>query len=415
MGATAHPEAPEKPPTSPTTETVKFALKAVDTAKEVVELELEAADEVAVRELARHRGYAILTLSRSSLSAPWELKRPFPATLFSIELLALLDAGLNVVEALQTLAEKEPHGAHRRVLDELLEALQRGESLSRAIERMPQHFSDLYVATIRSSERTGNVREALSRFVAYQEELDKLRKKVVAALIYPAILLAVGAAVLAFLMFYVVPRFASVYQEISTGMPLFSSLLLSSGRWVGQHAMAVAGALAALCTALVYTLSKEAIRGALIASLWRIGPLGERLRVYQLARLYRTVGMLLRAGVPAVKAFEMVSGLLAANLREQLGRAVAALKEGRSVSSALTAAGLATPVATRMMAVGEKSGQMGELMDRIARFYDDETARFVDAFARVFEPALMALLGLAVGAVVVLMYMPVFELAGAIQ
>jgi general secretion pathway protein F len=394
---------------------VKFAVKAVDAAKGVVELELEAADEVTVRELARHRGYAVLTLSRSRLSTPWELGRPFPATLFSIELLALLDAGLNVVEALQTLAEKEPRGAHRRVLDGLLQALQRGESFSRAIERMPQHFSELYVATIRSSERTGNVREALSRFIAYQEELEKLRKKVVAALIYPAILLGVGTAVLAFLMFYVVPRFARVYQDISTGIPLFSSLLLSSGRWVEQHAVGTAVALVLACASLVYALSKEAVRAAFMTRLWRIGPLGERLRVYQLARLYRTVGMLLRAGVPAVRAFEMVSGLLAANLREQLARVVAALKEGRSISSALTTAGLATPVATRMMAVGEKSGQMGELMDRIARFYDDETGRFVDAFARVFEPALMALLGLAVGAVVVLMYMPIFELAGAIQ
>jgi general secretion pathway protein F len=125
--------------------------------------------------------------------------------------------------------------------------------------------------------------------------------------------------------------------------------------------------------------------------------------------------MLLRAGVPAVKAFEMVSSLLASNLREQLARAVAALKEGHSMSAALTAVGLATPIATRMMIVGERSGHMGELMDRIARFYDDDTARFVDAFTRIFEPALMALLGLAVGAVVVLMYMPVFELAGAIK
>ena len=394
---------------------MKFAVKAVDAANEVVQLELEAADEVAVRQLAQHRGYSVLTLSRRALSAPWELKRPFPTTLFSIELLALLDAGLNVVEALQTLAEKEPRGAHRSVLDELLEALQRGESLSRAIEHMPQHFSELYVATIRSSERTGNVREALSRYIAYQEELGKVRKKIVAALIYPAILVTVGTAVLVFLMFYVVPRFARVYEDISKGLPLFSSLLLATGLWLEQHAFAAAFAAAAISGAMVYALSKERSRAALMAHLWRIGPLGERLRIYQLARLYRAAGMLLRAGIPAVKAFEMVSSLLAANLREQLSRAIASLKEGRSMSAALTAVGLATPIATRMMIVGERSGQMGELMDRIARFYDDDTTRFVDAFTRIFEPALMALLGLAVGAVVVLMYMPVFELAGAIQ
>jgi general secretion pathway protein F len=174
-------------------------------------------------------------------------------------------------------------------------------------------------------------------------------------------------------------------------------------------------ALGAAVAAAAYGLSKERVRAGLIDRLWRLPSIGERMRVYQLARLYRTVGMLLRAGIPAVKAFEMVSGLLAPNLRGQLNRAVILLKEGSAISSALTSTGLATPVATRMMVVGERSGQMGELMDRTARFCDDETSRFVDAFTRVFEPVLMALLGVAVGAVVVMMYMPVFELAGSLR
>src|SRR5258708_9482986 len=192
---------------------MRFAVTAVDSANQVVAVQLEAADEVAAHDMARQRGYAVLTLQRTSLRflAPFRARQSFPTTLFSIELLALLDAGLNVVEALQTLAEKEPRGIHRQVLDDLLQALYRGESLSRALERMPESFSALYVATIRSSERTGNVREALSRYVAYQEELDTVRKKVIAALIYPAILIAVGTAVLGFLMFYVVPRFAKIY------------------------------------------------------------------------------------------------------------------------------------------------------------------------------------------------------------
>jgi len=139
------------------------------------------------------------------------------------------------------------------------------------------------------------------------------------------------------------------------------------------------------------------------------------MKIYQLARFYRTVGMLLRSGIPALRAFEMVSSLLASSLRAQLAGATASLSAGQTISAALTAAGLATPVASRMMAVGERSGQMGELLERIARFYDDETARYVDAFVSVFEPVLMALLGVAVGVVVVLMYMPIFELAGSLQ
>jgi general secretion pathway protein F len=143
--------------------------------------------------------------------------------------------------------------------------------------------------------------------------------------------------------------------------------------------------------------------------------MGERIKTYQLARMYRTLGMLLRAGIPFVRAVSMVEDLLAEHLRAQLASSRKSIEEGISLSAALTAAGLASPVATRMLVVGERGGQLGEILERIARFYDDETSRFVDWFTRLLEPALMAILGLAVGGVVVLMYMPIFELAGAIQ
>jgi len=394
-----------------------FELKAVDAGNQVVALALDAADEAAARDMARQRGFAVLAVGRKNafLLNPFARKHHFPAALFAIELLALLDAGLNVVEALQALADKEPGGASRQVLAALLEALYRGESLSQAVGRFPRAFPPLFVATVKSSERTGNLSEALSRYIAYQEELDKVRKKVLAALLYPAILLVVGTLVLSFLLFYVVPRFARVYEDISADLPFFSELLLATGRWVESHGLVSVLSLGLFVFVFVFYISKESSRAKILEQLWRIPALGERMMIYQLARFYRTTGMLLMAGIPALKAFEMVDGLLAPNLRAQLAQATALLSEGRSISDALTATGLATPVATRMLAVGERGGRMGEMMDRIARFYDDETARFVDAFTRVFEPLLMTVLGLAVGLVVVLMYMPVFELAGSVR
>jgi general secretion pathway protein F len=396
---------------------MRFDLKAVDSNNRVVALDLEATDEAAARDTARHRGYAVLTIGRKNalLSNPFTRQARFPATLFSIELLALLEAGLNAVEALQTLADKEPGGENRQVLTELLDALYRGESLSQAVARFPRAFPPLFVATVKSSERTGNLKDALSRYIAYQEELDKVRKKVLAALLYPAILLVVSTLVLSFLLFYVVPRFARVYEDISAELPFFSGLLLAVGRWVEHNGLAAVLLAGSALFALTYSFSRKSIRAKILEQFWRVPALGERMMIYQFARFYRTTGMLLMAGIPARKAFEMVGGLLAPNLRAQLARATALLGEGRSISGALSAVGLATPVATRMMAVGERSGRMGELMDRIARFYDDETARFVDAFTRVFEPLLMTVLGLAVGLVVVLMYMPVFELAGSVR
>ena len=392
---------------------MRFALKAVNSENVVVAVAFDAPNEAALRDLAKERGLAILSVKRQGLA--WTRPGRFPTALFSIELLALLEAGLNVVEAIQTLAEKEGLGETRRVLAELLAALENGLSLSQAVSRFPEAFSALYVATIKSSEQTGNLREALSRYIAYQEEFERVRKKIFASLLYPAILSVVGAAVFAFLLLYVVPRFARVYQDISTELPLFSSLLLTVGQWIDRYRLSIGIAAVVFAVAATYAISRTGIRAALVAQLWKVPTLGERARIYQLSRLYRTSGMLLRAGIPAAVALGMVVDLLPSALRGALRRAVTLVEEGSAMSMALTATGLTSPVATRMLLVGERSGRMGDLMDRIAQFYDEETSRFMDAYMRVFEPVLMALIGIGVGAVVVLMYMPIFELAGSIR
>ena len=136
-----------------------------------------------------------------------------------------------MVEALTTLSEKSSNSESGEIVTGLLNAIRRGESFSQAVARFPRHFSPLYVATIRASERTGNVKEALGRYIAYQQELDKVTKKMVSAAIYPAILAIVGALVLGFLMFYVVPRFARVYEDMSSTLPFFSQVLLGFGSW----------------------------------------------------------------------------------------------------------------------------------------------------------------------------------------
>ncbi|MEA3192095.1 MAG: ral secretion pathway protein [Betaproteobacteria bacterium] len=394
---------------------MQFSLKAFDARQQVVSLTLEAVSEAAARDGARQQGLNVFFIKSTGIRIGARRTARFSAGLFSVELMALLEAGLNLVEALQTLAEKEAHGERHEVLAAMVAAIHRGEPFSQAVASLPRHFSPLYVATIQASERTGNVKEALGRYITYQEELDRVKKKVVSASIYPAILAIVGSLVLGFLMFYVVPRFARVYEDMSGGLPLFSRLLLAFGRFVGDHAWPIAFAAVCVIAFFFWAVSRPALRAAFNARLWRIPALGERMKVYQLARLYRTAGMLLRAGVPAVRALDMVKDLLAAHLQPQLIAARRQIEQGKPMSVALGAAGLTTPVATRMMEVGERGGDMGNMLGQIARFHDEEVARFIDWFTRAFEPLLMTVLGLAVGGVVVLMYMPIFELAGNIR
>jgi general secretion pathway protein F len=398
---------------------MQFEIHAVDRRQQVVALALEAPTEAAALEAASRRGLTVFS-AKPLEARRWRVqlfrRRPrFPTLLFSMELMSLLDAGLNLVEALQALADKEAHGERQKVLAGILAAIHRGEPFSQAVAGFPEYFSALYVATIKASERTGDVKEALGRYIAYQEEFDRVRKKIVSATIYPAILIVVGSLVLGFLMFYVVPRFAKVYEDMQSTLPLFSRLLLSFGGFVGNNAWVFASAFFCLAFSSAWALSRPDVRAWLNGLLWSIPAVGEQLKIYQLARLYRTAGMLLRAGIPAVRALDMVRDLLAAHLRPALSKAKGMIEEGRPMSAALGAAGLATSVASHMLSVGERSGDMGQMFAQIARFHDDEVARYLEWFTRAFEPLLMAVLGVSIGLVVVLMYMPIFELAGSIK
>ena len=394
---------------------MRFNVLAVDARQQVVALDLEAASESLAADELRQRGLTPLSLKASGLVLSLQRKARFNTALFSVELSSLLRAGLNLVEALQTLADKDAQGERREVLSGLLAAIHRGEPFSQAVAGYPRQFPPLYVATVKSAERTGSLREALGRYIAYQEELERVKKKIVSATIYPSILLAVGALVIGFLVLYVVPRFAQVYADMSATLPFFSRLLLGFGNFVGAYSWLIMLLLSCVAALAFWALSKAQTRAVINRAIWRVPAVGERMKTYQLARLYRTAGMLLDAGIPVVRALEMTRELLAAHLRPQLLLSQRQIEKGVRLSAALAAAGLATPVAARMMAVGERGGEMGRMFAEIARFHDDEVARFIDVFTRAFEPILMTVLGAAVGLVVVLMYMPIFELAGSVR
>jgi general secretion pathway protein F len=339
----------------------------------------------------------------------------FPLVLFSQELLALLDAGLNLVEAVETLAEKEQRPETRKLLDQLIHTLYEGQTFSAALQQFPDAFPPLYVSTVRASEKTGGLSEAITRYVAYQSQMDVVRKKLVNASIYPVVLMVVGGLVTLFLMVYVVPKFSHIYEDMGGDLPWMSLMLIKWGHLLEAHGKAMLAGTISTLTLLLYTMTRTATKRWIGEQLWQIPVVGERMKVYQLARFYRTVGMLLRGGIPAMTALEMVSDLLAPALRANLQQAVTLVREGRPLSAAMDAHTLTTPVSLRMLRVGERTGDMGEMMERIAAFYDEEMARWVEWFTKLFEPLLMTVIGIVIGMIVVLMYMPIFELADSIQ
>ena len=394
---------------------MRFEVRALKGSDGVVSHTFDAADEASALEQARAQGLAVLS-ARSKRALP-VLASPFaqrfPLLLFSQELVALLEAGLSLPETLDTMVEKEARPEHRKVLASLRDSLFEGRSFSQALDTLPHVFPALYVATVRASERTGDLPEALGRYIAYQQRIDAVRKKVVSASIYPAVLILVGAVVTLFLLGYVVPRFSAIYADSGRDLPFLSRVLLEWGELINTQGLMLLALLGG--AAVLGVVFFAHVRRALAAAARRIPAIGARILVYHLARMYRTVGMLLRGGTPIVTALTMVAGLLPEELRERLSRATVRIREGASISVAMAGAGLVTPVAGRMLRVGEKSGEMPEMMERIALFHDEELARWVDWFTKLFEPLLMAVIGVVIGAIVVLMYLPIFELAGSLQ
>jgi general secretion pathway protein F len=382
----------------------------------VTSLSLEADDEQAALRVATASGYTVLSSRRGGgIALGGRRRSAFPLLLFSQELLALLRAGLNLVEAVETLAEKEQASGIKSVLDRILAELYSGKPLSAALETFPGAFPPLYVATIRASERTGDILRALERYVAYQRQIEQVRKAVVTAMIYPVLLVGVGGMVTLFLLGYVVPRFSRIFEERGTQLPWLTRVLVDWGHLLNEYSWQAAAGTIAIGAVLAAAASRPEARAWFVRQLWKIPGAGDKMRLYQLARLYRTLGMLLRGGMPIFPALGLVHGLLDPALRGQLAAATKQIGEGGATSQAMLEHGLSTPIATRMLRVGEQTGELGDMMERIAGFYDEELARAAEVFTRVFEPALMVLIGVIIGAVVLFMYLPIFELASSIE
>lgn len=393
---------------------MRYRVKALRPGAGVLVSTVEALDEAEAAARLRHEGAQILSIVAER--APWLAARTrFSLLLFTQELIALLDAGLTLTEVLETLAEKESRPESRQLIDRLLAAMREGRPFSAALAAQAAAFPPLYAATVRAAERTGDLSPALARYVAYQNQIDTVKKKVLSASIYPLLLIGVGTLVIGFLLGYVVPRFATVYADAGRDLPWMSQMLLAWGNAVEAHGIWIALGAAGLIAGFVLALAQPVARAALTRLAWRTPAIGAHLRTFELARFYRSLGMLLSGGIPIVSALGMVSGLLSIQLRSGAAATMEALRRGETISAAFARGELTTPVAARLLRVGEKSGRMGEMMERIAIFHDEEMARWVDWFTRLFEPLLMVFIGLTIGLIVVLLYMPIFELAGSIQ
>lgn len=392
---------------------MQFAVRALSPSNQIETLRVDAVDLADAKRQIELRRFRPLTVVAAQKSERHRRSR-FALLEFSQELIALLDAGLGLIEALEGLLEKETTPEGRKVVEGLLAKLREGQRLSAALRAHDHVFPELFIGLVRAAEGTSDLPKSLARYVEHQTRVDAVRSRIVSASIYPALLLVVGAGVCLFLMGYVVPRFATVYQGSGRSLPWLSQLLLSWGHWVAGHAFGAAVIAVFSAIFVILSLSYGWSSGRLTSTLARFPMLGNKLKIMELSRLYLTLGMLLEGGISVVPAIEMVAQASSISVRDSLLVVRERVSGGEKLSKAFEEQGLATAIALRMLHVGERSGKLGAMLTRSAYFYEAQTARWIERFSRMFEPILMIAIGIVVGLIVVLLYMPIFELAGSL-
>jgi len=398
----------------------QFQFRAADAEGKVVEGMIEAAESAAVIARLQDRGLIPIRIGVAAgkvvTGRPMARARRFQARLgqrhlliVTQELSALLGAGLPLDRSLATLVELADHPELRRILDEVLTAVRGGKSLGDALGEH-KFFPSLYVNMVRAGEVGGFLDSALSRLADYLERSQDLRREVVTALTYPAILTGVLGASLIFLLIYVLPRFSALFEGMNRAMPLPARIVMGTSNalraywWVG---------------ALVIALSVFSFRRWVATPAGRlrwdqtklkVAGLGHIIRKMEVSGVTRTLGTLIKSGVPMIQALTtaraVVGNVVIANA---LGDVEVGVREGAGVSNPLARSGAFPALAVQMISVGEETGKLDDMLLRVADHYDREVRAQVMQFTRLLEPMLIVIMGLLVGAVVVSMLTAIFS------
>jgi type IV pilus assembly protein PilC len=278
------------------------------------------------------------------------------------------------------------------------------------------YFPELYTSSLRAGEKSGNLLEIIGRYIDYQRKLLAVRKKVVAALAYPSFLLGVGLGVMVFLLIYVMPSFSEIYRDANTELPSLTRVLLSLVTFLRAHLITLLAlvALGAVGARLAY--HQRWGRRTYDLSMLRIPLIRAILLKHYIIRIARTLGAVLKSGIPLVPALEMTREAMANGVvAERIEQATDRVKEGVSLSNALAETDLMPRMVIEMISVGEATGALEEMLLQVADFHEDELDLYLSRVTTWVEPALLLLMGGVIAIILIAMYLPVFHLAGAIR
>lgn len=333
---------------------------------------------------------------------------------FNQELLVLIKAGLPIIQALDIILEKADKNRFYELLNSLREDIKGGASLSEALEKYPGTFPHLYVASIRAGERTGDLPQTIRRFIQFVKRSEGFKKKVLSALFYPSFLIVAVSLAVTLLLVYVVPTFSGIYAESGAQLPLPTQILIQFTNVLKKvFPLLILGAMLGIYLLRQYGNTPVG-RLHLDTLKLRIPFVGKLAEKYSVTSFTRTLATVLASGIPVVESLKMTVGTLNNRLLERrLLEATRKVEEGMGLSVALESVRLMPSLALRMIAVGETTGALEEMLIDISEYFEDEIDQQLFLLTTAIEPVIMIVMGVVIGGIIVTMYLPIFKIAGA--
>lgn len=383
--------------------------------------EADAESPEALRKELEESGYLVLQLKKrhalglEALSGRKKQKTE-DFLVFNQELLVLIKAGLPIVQSLDILAERTSHPAFKDALVDVKTEVRGGKSLSDAMSRHPGFFPELFCNSLRAGERTGALADVLARFIIYQKRLLDVKRKMVSALTYPTFIVGFTILLLIFLLTYVVPAFTQTYADSQASLPL-PTLMLMKFTHILKHYFPLFIAMA-LGMAYAFRGWYRTENGRLTVDkyLLKVPLIGGALRGYIISTMTSTLSTILSGGIPMLQALEMVSrSITNREVSNKMKYVQERVREGKSLAGSFEETKIMPTMTIRMIEVGEATGALEAMLDDISNFYEDRVNVRLQRLTSLIEPIIIATLGLIVGSIVIIMYLPIFEMAGTIH
>ena len=334
---------------------------------------------------------------------------------FNQEFAVLVKAGLSIVAALDVILEQEEKNELTETIKKTRADISTGESVSKAFSKFPHIFSGLYVACLRAGEKSGNIPLAVSRYVVYMKKAEKIRQKVISASVYPLILTIVSGLVLLFLLLFVVPSLTETFVKAESQLPWLTSVLINISHMVKSGFFYILFVIIAAYTCFLYF--KKTDYGHIVTDRWKLLlPFSGKIYIhYSIARLSLTMATVLGSGMTLVDTLKISSDTLNNFfLKQKFTYVLKNIENGAGFSESLAKNDFFPALAIRMVAAGESSGSLEQVLLDIADFYENNVDARLSILTSAIEPALMIIMGLLIGFIVLAMYMPIFQLAGTI-